>query len=63
MPEPLDTSALGPIREVPTGMLTRAELARAVRELAIGEKLVVEKIGERRVRITRGPQTGTRHDD
>ncbi len=45
---------LGPILEIPDGMLTRAALAKLIRELPIGESLTVTRIGERKVRISKG---------
>jgi hypothetical protein len=51
MLEPIDTSALGPVKVTPNGMLTRGELARQVKALPVGGKLTVERISETRVRI------------
>lgn len=67
LPFPPSLEALGPAEiyrktakpraaslESPTGMLANKLVVDMMKDLAVGESLTVEKITERKVRITRG---------
>ncbi len=57
MTRELDTRTLGPVRVLPPTMLTAHRLAQIVRELPVGDHVTIERIGARRLRITK-PEAG-----